>query len=851
MKSQLLSGFGAFSLTLALSAATPVAWKAVPNTGVAETDVCNEGFPVFAYTYYGSTGARTSVNGVEFLRVAGLAGFQGDVAFDPAFQNAVSVFYGAEDVETPYRYLLAYGYYGPASAMSVELKGLVPGRTYRAQFFFTDLRNSSRWARIGGQTVKYAGDGFEKGGSLVGDFVATGGTYRVDIAYSNGAQQLNAINVRQVSTHLDDAILSVNKTTGAETDVETRGELVFASATSQTTVNGVPFAAMTAPGGKVCIDEHVDCAVGNGKSLNLGAAIYVTDVIGDLPDGYQKILKGSAYVDDAGYLLLTFKGLTPGARYLFQLWTSDSRANGDSRSCIVEGRATLRYRNGTTELPYGNNVTGVFIANGAEKTVSIRPRAGASIQVNALQLRRIGVLSSGGDRWTASPLTGTAATDVRADGQGLFAYVCHANPQAATTMNGVPFAAAAASSGIGDVVTFSPAFDYTQTVFCPDTVQLDEAYRKFLKYASYGSHSPVDFTFLKLQPGFRYLAQFFLADLRNNDSRSATAGGATAYYNAKSDESYPFGGTLIGEISAIDGEKTIPVSYSSANAQHLNALQFRLLGFDGLTRAANAGANWSASGDGWLSGDMSLEGRTVWDETNGPTNSAGFASDAALTLTSDVWADMISSRGALTVDGADHLLTVGYGVFAPVATINAKWGSRYLTKTGSGRLTLAGGCPVLEQALVTDGTVVFASDPAKAISLEVAASGVVEVTAGRAVTVSSLAGTGTLKGPGRVDFASGEAVEIPSGLVRDGIVWGLVNGTTLEYAEGADLSGETIYVDDPETAKAEDRVVVHVTGSVTGKPKFVFAVKGYRAAWDAEASGYKIVPPPGLVLLFR
>ena len=834
----------------AVWAADPL-WEAVPITG-SEADVVNEGRAVFGYTFYGTAGSSIAVNGVAFDKVnANVASWGPCIETSPVLSSGASVFYQADDVAAPYCRLLQNAFYGSASAMTVTLKNLDVGKTYQVQMFFTDERNPGRWAAIGDAKVFYGGTDFPKGGILRGTFTAEATSRTIDVSYSSGAQQLNAIALRRVSRHVNDVRWTLAKTTGADADVDVRGDLVFARAMSETTLNGTHFMAVTNVAGKADWGSSLSVMTSAGGNLTLNKTAFNSALLDGVSAAYRLLLEGGAYVDNAGAVRVTVKNLKPGRRYLVQLWVSDSRSNGDSRSMSADDAVTLRFRNGTTELPYGHNATGIFTAETSEQEITLKQVKGTCIQVNAVQVREIGSVAARPDAWQGVPLTGKIASDIRSDGESVFAYVCHQSA-GNFTLNGTTYKQAKAGAGIGDDVTFAPQFDYQEKVFCPVTAGLDDGYADFLKNAAYGQYKDVDVSFGNLDWGFRYLAQMIFVDLRTSTSgRTAAVGGAVASYNGNPNADYPFGGSLVGGLTSCGAGKTVRVTYSSGNAQQLNSIQLRCVGFDGCERTETAGDEWSTSGVGWRKNGVSQDGVTLWDAENGPGNAAGFASDAALTLTSDVWADAISARGNLTVDGVGKTLTVSYGIFAPTATVGAVWGGRELVKSGPGRLVLGGGAPHLEEVLVTEGEAVLASDPEKTVKLTVLASGVLEVSEACAVKASALAGAGTLKGPGRIDLPSGGVVTIPSALKRDGIVWGLLNGTTLEYADGSDLSGETVYVDDPECAKQEGRIVLHVSGTPIGKPKFVFAVKGYRAAWDAEASGYKIVPPPGLVLLFR
>ena len=829
-------------------------WRAVPHTGVAATDVNNEGLPMYAYMCYSwDSKTNITVNGVTFKRFRQYANFASEISLSTNFiSKADGVFYDVGDVEEPYLHLLASACYGSESTMTMTFKNLTIGKRYRAQLFFTDHRNPTRWVQIGDQRVNYGGDGFEKGGRLVGEFTATDYTHSVELEYSAGARQLNAVCLRQISQDMNDVQWTVNETTGSETDVDTRGDLVYAVAAtdSQPTLNGVKF-------GKVTTSTdwgNVELSFANATTVTRGG-YGVDSVLNNMSSAnYRTLLKAVAFFSNSGAAMLTLKNLTPGHRYLVQLWVSDSRDGSIGYSQTLDNSVTMRQHENTSGLPYGDNAVGIFTATGTNQVLTLR-EISARMALNAIQVREIASVSRG-DTWISQAITGVEADDIRNEGDTVFAYMCCWRP-GPITMNGVYFPYMGTPNPTNDMrgyVSYTPGFPSFGNAYCPASTGLSSNYQELLNWGGCNNTADsqaVDFTFNKLQPGFRYLAQYFFADLRNQDGiKYASIGEERAYYNGSS---FPYGGMLIGEMTAASTSKTVRVTYSAASARQLNALQLRCLGFDGATRAANAGDEWNASGTGWTKGGISQAGQTVWDETNGPTNSAGFfTANATLTLASDVWVDTISSTGPLTLNGAERKLHVGHQIFATQVVVNAQWGSKWLVKSREGRLTLAGGCPALTGALITDGTVAMACDTECQVALGVYAPGALEVAEGHVVKAASLAGTGTLRGSGRVDVVSGEALVVPSEIVRDGITWGLFNGSTLEFAGGTDLSGEKVYVDDPEDAVKSKRVVVRVDGAHTGNPKFIFpGDEKWPAVWNAGESGYQIMGPGGIAIFVR
>ena len=76
--------------------------------------------------------------------------------------------------------------------------------------------------------------------------------------------------------------------------------------------------------------------------------------------------------------------LTPGRQYLVQLWVSDARSYGLSRTETVSGSGTLSFQ---TANGMGQYVIGRFTADAASQTITLS--ANQSAQVNFLQVRDI------------------------------------------------------------------------------------------------------------------------------------------------------------------------------------------------------------------------------------------------------------------------------------------------------------------------------------------------------------------------------------------------------------------------------------------------------------------------------
>ena len=171
-------------------------------------------------------------------------------------------------------------------------------------------------------------------------------------------------------------------TVAGAVDVVTAGNPVFAydwhSATAS--VNGVSF---TAPGSGVSLA---------GFAASYGAFLTGNGAPADgLDADYQNILTGGEYTSGASPGTVTLNDLTPGSQYLVQLWVTDSRSNGNSRSeTLTSGGNTvsMKFNEGFTGSP-GQYTIGTFIATAATKVINLS--GNESSQINAIQLRDLGI----------------------------------------------------------------------------------------------------------------------------------------------------------------------------------------------------------------------------------------------------------------------------------------------------------------------------------------------------------------------------------------------------------------------------------------------------------------------------
>ena len=182
-----------------------IGWT-VAGTTQNETDVKTDGRLLYAYAP-----RETTVNGIRFAAVPNGANFPKDISFaNPV--NSIAGAYWHDDQSLwkggdAYKTLLSNGFYSSHVYSShvqgrnqvVRLHGLVPGRKYLVQFWFSDMREPRRHSCqfAGGKTMPMSKGGNYFGSHAVGTFVASGTEQRFDLA-SNIEDQINAIQVRDL-----------------------------------------------------------------------------------------------------------------------------------------------------------------------------------------------------------------------------------------------------------------------------------------------------------------------------------------------------------------------------------------------------------------------------------------------------------------------------------------------------------------------------------------------------------------------------------------------------------------------------------------------------------------------------
>ncbi len=196
-KANVLALAAAAALFAAPASAVDIEWTAAPM-GATSASIATNGTLVYAYAY-----GSYMVNGVAFT------GFgPGDSIINT--ENCVvweatggSHAFGASvpsDTESgDYKNLLQNGWWATAKGRKIQLNNLEAGKPYLVQIiaFRHDYTTQSATSPDGVATIKFGGDGWERGGSLTGVFTASGTSEVFTIQY-NGQAVINAIQVREL-----------------------------------------------------------------------------------------------------------------------------------------------------------------------------------------------------------------------------------------------------------------------------------------------------------------------------------------------------------------------------------------------------------------------------------------------------------------------------------------------------------------------------------------------------------------------------------------------------------------------------------------------------------------------------
>jgi len=182
-----------------------------------------------------------------------------------------------------------------------------------------------------------------------------------------------------------------------DSDVSTVGAGLYAvrfhrSASADPTVNGVTFSD---PGANISFSGTTQDGIGAPALLSAG---------------YRQLLGSNLYTDGS----LTFNNLTPGHRYLIQIWANDARSGAADGAVVFTTANSISLNKNTGGTGYGQYAIGVFTANKTTVTMSVSGGA-----FNAVQVRDLG---SGEDYsfWASQyPDISGSTPDADPDGDGL------------------------------------------------------------------------------------------------------------------------------------------------------------------------------------------------------------------------------------------------------------------------------------------------------------------------------------------------------------------------------------------------------------------------------------------------
>ena len=376
-----------------------VTWE-TPVTISADTDVRTDGNLVYAWSFAASD---ATANGVTFQAQKTVSERLGDsVRLAGVASVNTTVFSGSGasgNISANYRTILRGGGYNDAKNLEVTLGSLVPGGRYLVQLWFNESRNDGpdRYMLPDGSAASRAR---MRANSSFGQHVT--GTFTADSTKNDiiivsqhvtstanpfGATQLTALQVRRLGagTGIEWRRDPITKSV---TDVRADGTLLYALnfGNVATTINGTVFAAQT----KGNIDTaNIACDL-TGEN---DTAFAITD--SETPSAYLTMLKSSCYISQSS-ITLTLKRLTPGHRYLVQLWVHDGRdLPGFDRILTIDDTLTLNFRNKDAYDPArGDYATGIFTAKAETQAIKLsmgsRTGVAPTVQLNGMQVRDLG-----------------------------------------------------------------------------------------------------------------------------------------------------------------------------------------------------------------------------------------------------------------------------------------------------------------------------------------------------------------------------------------------------------------------------------------------------------------------------
>lgn len=854
-----------------------ITWTGGYTSG--ESDIRSEGR--LAYAYKG--GSTEIVGGTVFQGVASNPAYFGsedspDVVFSPALGNLHNSTFCETSETVPqgaYSYSPAYvdlmrGFYATYAddynRRNVTLRNLKPGRRYLVQLWVCDNRSdtySSRTVVVGCGIALAHCNGIQYGHAsmAVGTFTAVSTEQTFSCFHRVAGESMSdiqeMIGPMQVRC-LDDGYEGwVVGDTGLDGSVDTRGKPLYAYAGHDTEVSGTSFKGFVGNSGdygEVAFKTNGVLCRQDVTGKSPGSYPFVKDLKVEVSTAVSNLLGGGAWNSFNVNQTVELRDLVPGRRYLVQAWFLDARKNRHAKfaGLPVEFRLITGDTNQNDRVysydkaPLGQYATGIIRPSDETYSIPFEMYWG---QLNAIQVRALDVVAESRIVWECAE-TKAGYDSVSKEGTTHCAYA----PKEFNA-DGVQFGAAPKLredlGGDGKIV-FRRRFKQEHYEYAAE--DYEPLFRNgWFNYDDNEESGENTVTLGKLKPGYEYLVQLFVADLRDNaglNAREITIDGKTGNYGPTNGK-FAFGTCFTGRFTANSVTKSFDMLTGKLTVQ-LNAIQVRELApVSTMAFKAAETTVWSSDGAGWEIDGVDQAGTAIWAENTGNYVPAYVGGDATLSLGSDVTAGAVAGTGNLVIGaaGTEYKFTARGEIIAPHATVNAVFGNFDLRKTCPGVTVFAGACPNLESVLVGDGKVVLDGSIPKALDITLGTQGTLGFSAVKALGISSFSGGGTLAGPGGIALSDGEEFALPAGIrFADGFKWNLSKGSSLVLPAGSDASSFAVEIVDPRSYVGE--AIVSAPAGTDGTPEFVLGERGYRVVWSEELSAWTL-EETGLVIILR
>ena len=374
---------------------------------------------------------------------------------------------------------------------------------------------------------------------------------------------------------------------GADADVSTEGELVFAynENNADATINGVLFVGVNRSTTHFPHNDAIerDVSLGNVNDARINLFCENFTSTETLSAAYENLLDGAAFNTTVGSsATVTLQGLRAGEDYLVQVWINDNRSVAGNRTTTLDGVCQVGHH--PEGASYGQYAIGRFKADSAGQTITLA--SDTNPQINAIQLR-----------WLPSTTWGEVqnigdGSEIMHAGATLCAYNFDKNNHKTYTVNGVDFLyggddGTAMSANLelivggGETLTVSSASaSFGQYINgWPDDVPDDYTRllgKGVLSVQKTSSPSWLDITIKNLVPGRKYAAQLWYNDARSTDAMCAIyqkidgVRSLYAYGYDSANNKTNAGQTVVGEFIATSVTKTIRVRGYNTNVRTKN-----------------------------------------------------------------------------------------------------------------------------------------------------------------------------------------------------------------------------------------------------------------------------------------